>query len=245
MLHRFDLLTIFPKFFDSYLSQSLVGKALEKKLFEVQVHNLRDWSRDKHRIVDDIPYGGGDGMVFKPEPLFEAIRSIRSSYKKGKVVYLSCQGQLWNQSLAKSWVQDTQEILFICGRYEGIDQRVIETLVDEEVSIGDYVLSGGEVAAQVVIDSLVRLIPGFMGKEGSLVEESFESGLLEYPHYTRPEEYEGLRVPEVLLSGNHALIKEWRLEQALRNTLQKRPDLLETPLSEEIKKMLKRFDIKY
>jgi tRNA (guanine37-N1)-methyltransferase len=243
MLKRFDILTIFPHFFDSYLSQSLVAKGLEKKLFEVEVHNLRDWAHDPHRSVDDLPYGGGPGMVFRPEPLTEAIGQIRSKNSKGRVIYLSCQGTLFNQKYAKRLMNEFDEILLVCGRYEGIDQRVVETVIDEEVSVGDYVLAGGEVASLVVLDTLIRLIPDVVGRSDSLQEESFEWGLLEYPHYTRPEVFKERAVPSVLLSGNHAEIRKWRLEQALQKTLSKRRDLLEkNDLSEEIIKMIAKFD---
>lgn len=227
MISRFDVLTIFPHFFDSYLSESLVEKALARKILEVKVHDLRAWSRDKHKIVDDLPYGGGPGMVFRPEPLVEAIEEIKAKYKKGKVIYLSCQGSKLNQKKAKSLLDECEEILLVCGRYEGIDQRVIETVVDDEVSVGDYILAGGEVPALVLMDALIRLIPGVIGKAESLQEESIEWGLLEYPHYTRPESFREMKVPSVLLSGNHAEIKRWRLEKALEITLQRRPDLLE------------------
>lgn len=226
-VRRFDLLTIFPNFFDSYLSQSLVAKALEKKLFDVQVHDLRRWSKNKHKRVDDSPYGGGPGMLFAPEPLTDAIEEITATSKSKKVIYLSCQGKLLTQSYAKDLFQSCEEMLLVCGRYEGIDQRVIETKIDEEVSIGDYVLAGGEVAAQVLMDVLIRLIPGVIGKEESLQEESHEIGLLEYPHYTRPEIYREMKVPEVLLSGNHQEIEKWRKERAFEKTLKNRPDLLE------------------
>lgn len=226
-MKRFDLLTLFPQFFDSYLSHSLVGKALEKKLFEVGVYHLRDWAKDRHRSVDDVPYGGGDGMVFRPEPLIEAIEEIRMPAPRARVIYLSCRGKLFNQKIAYEMNEKYDQILFVCGRYEGIDERVIESVVDEEISIGDYVLAGGEVAAMAVMDAVIRLIPGVMGKAGSLKEESFEGGLLEYPHYTRPEVYRGMRVPPVLLSGNHEEIRKWRLEQSIKKTLQVRPDLME------------------
>lgn len=239
MISRFDILTIFPHFFDSYLSESLVEKGLARKLFEVRVHDLRQWSRDKHKIVDDLPYGGGPGMVFRPEPLSEAIRDIRQTYKKGKVIYLSCQGKVFNQKKAKSLVQETDEILLVCGRYEGIDQRIIEGFIDEEISVGDFVLAGGEVPALVLMDALIRLIPGVIGRAESLDEESIEWGLLEYPHYTRPESFEGKPVPPVLLSGNHAEIRRWRLQKALEMTLQRRPELLEkADFTEEIRKEL-------
>jgi len=245
MVKVFDLLTIFPKIFDSYLSQSLVYKAIQKKLIECRVHDLRKWATDKHHTVDDIPYGGGAGMVFKPEPLFEAIQEIRSSHKNGKVIYLSCQGSLLNQKKVKELSSNSEEILFVCGRYEGIDQRVIDEVIDEEISIGDYVLSGGEVPALVVMDSLIRLIPGVIGKAVSLEEESFETGLLEYPHYTRPELFRDRPVPAVLLSGNHSEIRRWRLEKAVEKTVQKRADLLEKyQYPEEIQKMIHLFDNK-
>lgn len=245
MVKVFDLLTIFPKFFDSYLSQSLVHKAIQKKLVECHVHDLRKWATDKHHTVDDIPYGGGAGMVFKPEPLFDAIQEIHSSHKNGKVIYLSCQGNLLNQKKVKELFSNSEEILLVCGRYEGIDQRVIDEVIDEEISIGDYVLSGGEVPALAVMDSLIRLIPGVIGKAVSLEEESFEAGLLEYPHYTRPEVFRERVVPEVLLSGNHSAIRSWRLERAVEKTLNKRPDLLKKhEYSEEIQKMMHLFDNK-
>jgi len=245
MVKHFDILTIFPKFFDSYLSQSLVGKALEKKFLEVKVHNLRDFSHDKHRIVDDVPYGGGEGMVFRPEPLTEAIETIRKPYQKGRVIYLSCQGRLLTQDVVKELAINWDEILLVCGRYEGIDQRVIDSSIDEEISIGDYVLAGGEVAAQAVMDALIRLIPGVVGKENSLKEESFEWGLLEYPHYTRPEVFQEKSVPPILLSGNHAQIRRWRIDEAVKKTLHLRPDLLENKeFPEEIQRVLKEFDKK-
>ncbi len=227
MLHRFDILSIFPHFFDSYLSESLVEKALARKIFEVKVHDLRTWAHDKHKRVDDLPFGGGPGMVFRPEPLTESIREIRQNYKKGKVIYLSCRGSLFNQQKAKSLLEECEEILLVCGRYEGIDQRVIESEIEEEISVGDFILAGGEVPALVVMDALIRLIPGVIGKAASLEEESIEWGLLEYPHYTRPESFQGKEVPKVLLSGNHAEIRRWRLEKALELTLQRRPELLE------------------
>ncbi len=239
VIRRFDILSIFPRFFDSYLSESLVEKALARKIFEVKVHDLRNWARDKHKRVDDIPFGGGPGMVFKPEPLTEAIEEISKTYRKGKVIYLSCQGTLFKQKKAKSLLEECEEILLVCGRYEGIDQRVLDTVIHEEISVGDYVLAGGEVPVLVVMDALIRLIPGVIGKPESLEEESIEWGFLEYPHYTRPEDFKGMKVPPVLLSGNHAEIRRFRLQKALENTLKKRPDLLEkTELPEEIRQAL-------
>ncbi len=242
MIHSFDILTIFPRFFDSYLSESLVEKALARKIFEVRVHDLRHWAHDKHKTVDDLAYGGGPGMVFRAEPLFEGIEEIKKNHRKGRVIYLSCQGALFNQQKAKSLLHDYEEILLVCGRYEGIDHRVIESCVDEEISIGDYILAGGEVPALVLMDSLIRLIPGVVGKAQSLEEESIEWGLLEYPHYTRPENFKGREVPAVLLSGNHAQIRRWRLQKALETTLQRRPDLLKaadfsSDLRKEIEKL--------
>lgn len=240
MPKTFDILTIFPRFFDSYLGEGLVRKGLEKKLFEVNVHDLRDWAPGAHRMVDDLPYGGGPGMVFSAEPLTEAIETIRKKYRKGRVIYLSCQGRLLTQPYAKKLSESYDELLFVCARYEGIDQRVIEEMIDEEISVGDYVLAGGEVAAEVVLDVLIRLIPGVVGKSSSLQEESFEGGLLEYPHYTRPESFRGKRVPEVLLSGHHEQIRRWRLEEALKKTLRARPDLLEKyDFSEEVRDLIK------
>lgn len=227
MLKKIEILTIFPNFFDSYLQQSLVGKALQKNLVSVQVQNLRDFSQDKHKRVDDSPYGGGAGMVLSPAPLAAAIQDYKLREPEGRVIYLTPQGPLLKQEKVKSWVSDFENILLICGRYEGIDQRIVDKYVDEEVSIGDYILSGGEVAAQVVVDACLRLIPGVIGKEESLQEESIEWGLLEYPHYTRPEVFEGLTVPEALLSGNHEKIRKWRLDQALEKTRVRRPDLLD------------------
>ncbi|MBF0492804.1 MAG: tRNA (guanosine(37)-N1)-methyltransferase TrmD [Deltaproteobacteria bacterium] len=227
MLKKIEILTIFPHFFDSYLQQSLVGKALQKKLFSVLVQDLRLFTQNKHKRVDDSPYGGGAGMVLSPAPLAAAIQDYKQREAGGRLIYLTPQGPLLKQEKIKSWVSDFENILLICGRYEGIDQRIIDKYVDEEISIGDYILSGGEVAAQVVIDACLRLIPGVIGKEESLQEESIEWGLLEYPHYTRPEVFEDLPVPETLLSGNPKKIKAWRLEQALEKTRIRRPDLLD------------------
>lgn len=245
MLTHFDILTIFPRFFDSYLSESLVHKAIQKKIIDIKVHDLRKWAKDKHRTVDDLPYGGGPGMVFKPEPLVEAIQEIRSSYKNGKVIYLSCQGAVFHQKQAKKLSSELDQALFVCGRYEGIDQRVIDSVIDEEISIGDYILSGGEVPALVILDTLIRLVPGVIGKPASLDEESHEWGLLEYPHYTRPETFQGKGVPEVLLSGNHSEIRRWRLEEAVKRTLKSRPDLIEkNEYSQEVQKIIQLFDNK-
>ena len=225
MVKKFDILTLFPDSFRSYLEASLLGKALEKGLTQIKLHQLRDYTLDKHRRVDDDTYGGGEGMVLKPEPLARAIATIRQDYQKGRVIYLSPQGRRLTQNIiAELSVYD--ELLLVCGRYEGIDERIIEGWVDEEISLGDFVLLGGEIPALALVEALVRLIPGVVGKENSVRDESFAQGLLEYPHYTRPEVFEGLAVPQVLLEGNHGEIKKWRCEQSIKRTFLKRPDLL-------------------
>lgn len=226
MTKRFDILTIFPEPLREYLGSSLLGKATEKDLVQFKVHQLRDWATDKHRMVDDILFGGGDGMVMKVEPLVAAIEEIRKDYQKGRTIYLSPQGRRLDQDVVHELSQ-YDELLLICGRYEGIDERVLNGWVDEEISLGDFVLCGGELPALAVTEAIARLIPGVVGKEGSLIEETFSQGLVEYPHYTRPREFRGKEVPEVLLGGNHQEIGRWRRQEALRRTLAKRPDLLE------------------
>ncbi|NOZ68581.1 MAG: tRNA (guanosine(37)-N1)-methyltransferase TrmD [Deferribacteres bacterium] len=221
-----DVLTIFPGIFDAYLNESILKRAREKGLLEVRLYNIRDFTSDPHRSVDDHPYGGGAGMVFKPEPIFRAVDFLREDGEPRRIILLSPQGRPFNQSTAEAYARQTQRFVFICGRYEGIDERV-KTLVDEEVSIGDYVITGGELAALVIIDAVTRLIPGALGDKRSAEDESFSWGLLDYPHYTRPREFRGLQVPEVLLSGNHKEIWLWRRKQALKKTLRARPDLLE------------------
>jgi len=241
MLKHIDILSLFPDSLKPYLQSSLLGKAIEQELVQVGLHDLRSYSEDKHRRVDDDTYGGGEGMVLKPEPLVKAIESLRSGYQKGRVIYLSPQGRRMDQALVRE-LGAYQEILLVCGRYEGIDQRVLDSWIDEEVSLGDFVLFGGELPALALVEALVRLIPGAVGKAGSLTEESFEDGLLEYPHYTRPEVFQGHKVPEILLQGNHAQIRQWRREQALKNTFQKRPDLLaKLSLSEADRAILKKW----
>lgn len=218
------MITIFPEAFESPLKVGLLGKAIEKGAVEVGVHDLRQWAPPgAHRAVDDVPYGGGPGMVMTPAPVVEAVEAVRRP--GAKILFLSAAGRRFDQSLAREWSQ-AEQIVLVCGRYEGIDARASEILGAEEVSVGDFVLAGGEAAALVVIEVVSRLTPGFMGNEESLAEESFTSGLLEYPHYTRPPEYRGRTVPEVLLSGDHAKIAAWRQEQAQRRTEQVRPDLL-------------------
>jgi tRNA (guanine37-N1)-methyltransferase len=227
MCKGFDVITIFPEIFHAYLGESILKRAIGKGLLDVRMHNLRDFTTDKHRTVDDYPYGGGSGMVMKIEPLYNAVQAITSDGAERITVMLSPQGRVFSQEIAETLSKDPRRILFICGRYEGIDERVRASLVDEELSIGDYVLTGGELPALVIIDSIARLIPGVLGDELSALEESFTWGILDYPHYTRPPEFMGMRVPDVLLSGNHKEITRYRRKEALRRTLQKRPELLE------------------
>jgi tRNA (guanine37-N1)-methyltransferase len=222
----FDIITIFPEIFSSYLGESILQRAVEKHLVNIKIYNLRDFSDSKHKIVDDYPYGGGPGMVMKIEPISNAIESIKSDGIERLTVLLSPQGRVFNQKIAESLSGLSKRILFLCGRYEGIDERVRELLIDDEISIGDYIMTGGELAALVIIDAVARLVPGVLGDNESLREESFTSGILDYPHYTRPSEYRGIKVPEILLSGNHQEIKRWRRREALRRTLIKRPDLI-------------------
>lgn len=236
----FDIITIFPEIFHAYLGESILKRALHKGLLNVRVYNLRDFTTDKHRTVDDYPYGGGPGMVMKIEPIYNAVQAIKSDGIERLTIMLSPQGKVYNQETAEALSTEDRRILFICGRYEGIDERVRVSLVDEEISIGDYVLTGGELAALVIIDSIARLIPGVLGDEESAKEESFTWGILDYPHYTRPPEFMGMKVPEVLLSGNHKEIWKWRRMEAIKRTLQRRPDLLESvELSKEDREMLK------
>jgi tRNA (guanine37-N1)-methyltransferase len=228
---RFDIITIFPDFFREVFDYGIIRRARAAGLVKIDAHDLRAWTSDKHHIVDDRPFGGGDGMVLKPEPIFAAVENLtgtseRESYAEGvRVVLLSPQGRRLTQALVAELAR-AEHVVLICGRYEGVDERVAEALVTDEISIGDYVLSGGEPAAVVVVDAVVRLIPGALGSETSAVNESFSEGLLDYPHYTRPPEFRGMRVPEILLGGHHAQIERWRREQALQKTERNRPDLL-------------------
>ena len=227
----FHLLTIFPEFFAGPFEHGVVKRARESGAIDIRIHNLRDWTSDRHKTVDDRPFGGGEGMVLKPEPLFAAVEAIWPERGPGrKAVLLSAQGRMFDQAMAERF-RDAEELLFICGRYEGVDERVAEHLADEEVSIGDYVLSGGELAAAVVIDVVARLLPGVLGNESSAVFESFSEGghapgILDCPQYTRPAEFRGWKAPEVLLGGNHAQIREWRKRAATEKTQRLRPDLL-------------------
>jgi tRNA (guanine37-N1)-methyltransferase len=229
---RCDIITIFPEFFRATFEYGIVRRARAAGLAETTAHDLRKWTSDKHHMVDDRPFGGGEGMVLKPEPIFAAVRELtgcdqREEYSsQTRVVLLSPQGRVFTQEVAQDLSQNASQIVLICGRYEGIDERVVEALATDEISIGDYVLSGGEPAAIVVIDAIVRLLPGALGNESSATNESFSQGLLDHPQYTRPTKFSGLSVPDVLLTGNHAEIARWRREAALRKTERNRPDLL-------------------
>jgi tRNA (guanine37-N1)-methyltransferase len=225
---RFDIITVFPELFGGVLECGILRRARQSGLADVRIINLRDFAKDRHRSVDDRPYGGGEGMVFMPGPLFEAIEYCRGAEERGSghVVLLTPQGHTWSQDLAAEFAGFAHLIL-VCGRYEGVDQRVIDCLVDREVSIGDFVLTGGEIPAMVVLDSVVRLIPGALGCPASAVNESFSTGLLDYPQYTRPADFRGQAVPEVLLSGDHARIEKWRKEKALEKTRRARPELVD------------------
>jgi len=227
---RCEIITIFPSIFDAYLSESILKRAVEKGIVEFKVHQLRDYTVDKHRTVDDYPYGGGPGMVMKQEPFFRAVKSIKADGAETFTLMMSPQGRPFDQEMALELSKEKRRLLFLCGRYEAIDERVRESLVDREVSIGDYVLTGGELPALVIIDSIVRLLPGALGDEYSAKEESFSWGILDYPHYTRPPEFEGMKVPDVLLSGNHKEILLWRRKEALRRTLLRRPELIQRTL---------------
>jgi tRNA (guanine37-N1)-methyltransferase len=221
---RIDIITIFPKMFPPVLDESILKRAQEKKKVVFKVHDLRDYTKDAHRKVDDRPFGGGPGMVLTPQPLVDAVKKILGR-RKARVIYLCAGGVPFTQARAKELAK-VKNIILICGHYEGIDERVRNLVVDESISIGDYVLTGGEVPAMVIVDAVTRLIPGVVGKSESLVDESFEGGLLEYPQYTRPANFCGKTVPAVLLSGNHLAVKKWRKEQALLRTQKIRPDLL-------------------
>ena len=223
---KFHLLTIFPEFFTGLFSHGVVARAAEAGVLSLHIHDLRNWTHDVHRTVDDRPFGGGEGMLLKPAPIFDAVETIWPERAPGKkVILLSAQGRKFTQQVARELV-NAEELLFICGRYEGVDERVAEHLADEELSIGDYVLSGGELAAAVIVDAVARLLPGVVGNADSTVNESFEEGLLDYPQWTRPAEYRAWKAPEVLIGGNHAEIRKWRRAAALEKTRRLRPDLL-------------------
>lgn len=240
-----DVVTLFPEMIHPVLAQSMLKRARDKGLLDVRVHDLRDFTEDKHRTADDHPYGGGAGMVLKPEPIFRAVDAIRAGGEPLRLILTSPQGRPFTQQLAFEFGGETRRLVFICGRYEGVDERVREGLDPEEVSIGDYVLTGGELPALVMIDAAVRWVPGVLGDPESAKEDSFAGTLLDYPHYTRPATVRGLAIPEVLTSGNHEAIRDWRRKQALLNTLKKRPDLLEKPgCTDEERKRLEELNSK-
>jgi tRNA (guanine37-N1)-methyltransferase len=244
MRMRFDILTLFPNMFSSPLRESILGKAIEKGLVEIRTINIRDFALDKHQVVDDTPYGGGQGMVMKIEPIARAIEWVKSQDTSARTVFLTPQGRQFNQDVALA-LSSRSHLILLCGRYEGVDERVRELFVDEEFSIGDYILTGGELAAMVVIDAVSRLLPGVLGSDRSAEEDSFCDSLLEYPQYTRPSNFEGSCVPEVLLSGNHSAISLWRRRKALERTSVRRPDLLaKAELSEEDKKLLEEIPLR-
>ncbi|MER2058956.1 MAG: tRNA (guanosine(37)-N1)-methyltransferase TrmD [Niallia sp.] len=237
---KIDVLTLFPEMFEGVLHSSILKKAEEGEKAAYNVVNFRDYSDNKHQTVDDYPYGGGAGMVLKPQPIFDAVDALNANggQAKPRVILMCPQGERYTQAKAEELAQE-EHLIFICGHYEGYDERIREHLVTDEISIGDYVLTGGELGAMVVIDSVVRLLPGVLGKEASHVNDSFSTGLLEHPHYTRPADFRGMKVPDTLLSGNHAHIDEWRERESFRRTIERRPDLLENyPLTEKQKKLV-------
>ena len=224
---KIDILTLFPGMFAGPLDESIVGRARTAGILDLRIHNLRDWTHDRHRTVDDTPYGGGPGMVLKPEPLFEAVEALRAERGAGlKVILTSPSGRVFTQEVARELARE-ESVLLVCGSYEGFDERVREHLADDELSIGDYVLTNGALPAMVIVDAVTRLLPGALGDDASSQEESFSHGLIEYPHYTRPAEFRGWGVPEILQSGNHAAIERWRRVQAMKRTAERRPDLWE------------------
>jgi tRNA (guanine37-N1)-methyltransferase len=259
---RFDIFTLFPEVFEPYLQTSILQRARQRDLVEVSLHNIRDWTSDRHHVTDDEPYGGGGGMVMKPEPIFAAVEAVLGAPPACPVILLTPQGRVFTQSVARQLAAPLLEgpavtegaglssqekagvhLALLCGRYEGVDERVRQHLVTDEISIGDFVLTGGELPALVVIDALTRLVPGVLGDPDGPWDDSHASGLLEYPHYTRPPEFRGWRVPEILLSGDHARLARWRREQSLLRTRQRRPDLLASAsLSEADRQFLRKLD---
>lgn len=237
---RFDVFSLFPEVFSPYLQTSILQRAQQNGLVEVHLYNIRDWATDRHHITDDEPYGGGGGMVMKPGPIFQSMEDVLGSPPSCPVILMTPQGRLFTQAVAEELaLRSRPRLALLCGRYEGVDERVRQHLVTDEISIGDYVLSGGELPALVVIDAVTRLIPGALGDPDGAWDDSHASGLLEYPHYTRPPEFRGWRVPDILVSGDHARVDRWRREQALLRTLQRRPDLLrKATLTETDKKFL-------
>lgn len=234
---RFDILSLFPEMFESPFNFSILKRARENNLLDVHLHNIRDYAKDKHRVTDDAPYGGGGGMVMKVEPVDRALTAIADEGNRGLIVLLTPQGEPFNQEMARE-LSSCSRIILICGHYEGLDERIRSYLVDREISIGDYILTGGELSAMVVVDAVSRLVPGILGNNESAFTDSFSDGLLEYPHYTRPANYRGMQVPDVLLSGNHREIQMWRRKESLRRTYLKRSDLLnKMKMSEEDRKI--------
>jgi len=241
--YRVDVITLLPGVFEAYWAESILGRAREAGRLQCRAHQLRDYTTDKHHITDDYPYGGAVGMVMKPEPLFAAVEAVREGGPRELVVVMAPTGERFSQAMAGELARDFDHLVIVCGRYEAIDERVHEQLAQREISIGDYVLTGGELPALVVIDAVARLLPGVLGGEGAAESESFITGLLEYPQYTRPPVYREWAVPEVLLSGHHEAIRRWRREQSLRRTVERRPDLLETaPLTPEDRRILDRIE---
>jgi len=237
---RFDVFTLFPEIFTPYLGAGILQKAAERGILTVGLHNIRDYTRDRHHTADDTPYGGGGGMVMKPEPVFAAVESVLGQNPDFPIILMTPQGRVFSHRVAAELAQH-EHLALICGRYEGFDERIREHLATDEISIGDYVLTGGELPALIVIDAVTRLHPSALGDPGGAEDDSHALGLLEYPHYTRPPEYRGWRVPEVLLSGDHARIEHWRREQSLLRTLERRPELLESgDLSEDDRKLLEK-----
>jgi tRNA (guanine37-N1)-methyltransferase len=235
---KFDVVTIFPRTIEAGLAEGVVGRGVERGLVDVAIHDLRDYTTDRHRSVDDMPYGGGPGMVMKPEPLARAVEAIGATRgTPDAVILLSPQGRLFTQAEAVR-VSTLSHVVLLCGRYEGIDERVRELVATEELSLGDFVVSGGELPALIVIDAVSRLVPGVVGDEQSVEEDSFSRGLLDYPHYTRPAEFGGLQVPQVLLSGHHAEVRRWRKKAALARTLERRPELLEQAVLDDEERRL-------
>jgi tRNA (guanine37-N1)-methyltransferase len=235
---QFEVFTLLPEVFPPYLESSILQRARQRGLIDVHVHNIRDYTHDKHHTTDDTPYGGGGGMVMKPEPVFEAVESVLAQPNSIPVILLTPQGRVFTQLVAEE-LSRHERIALLCGRYEGVDERIREHLVTDEISVGDYVLTGGELPALLVIDAVSRLIPGVLGDPTGAEDDSHSMGLLEYPHYTKPSEFRGWKVPEVLLSGDHGKIEKWRREQALQRTLKKRPDMIEkAELSEKDKKFV-------
>lgn len=241
-MRRYDILTLFPGMVQGAIQESILRRAQEKGLLEIRVINIRDYAVDKHRVVDDLPFGGGPGMILKPEPIFAAVRDCQRGHSEARVILMSPQGSRFDQKMAQELVQE-ERLIFICGRYKGVDERVRQALVTDEISIGDYVLSGGELPALVVVEALARLIPGVLGDEESARSDSFYAGLLDHPHYTRPACFEGMEVPPVLVSGHHEQVRRWRRKEALRRTRERRPDLLSSvPLSDEDRQLLEEIE---